>query len=103
MPSSDFFVRPERDVSRENILEPNELLVEVELPPSPPGARSRYAKIMDREAWTHAVVSVAAVLSIEEQICNDARIVLGGVAPIPWRVPESGGDAPRPESDTRAG
>jgi xanthine dehydrogenase YagS FAD-binding subunit len=42
---------------------------------------------MDREAWTHAVVSAAIVLEMDGDICKDARIVLGGVAPIPWRVP----------------
>jgi xanthine dehydrogenase YagS FAD-binding subunit len=42
---------------------------------------------MDREAWTHAVVSAAIVLEMDKQVCRSARIVLGGVAPIPWRLP----------------
>jgi xanthine dehydrogenase YagS FAD-binding subunit len=45
---------------------------------------------MDREAWTHAVVSAAIVLEMEkDQTCRSARIVLGGVAPIPWHVPDA--------------
>src|SRR6185369_13836865 len=47
-----------------------------------------YHKIMDREAWTHAVVSAAMVLEMDKQVCRSARVVLGGVAPIPWRLPE---------------
>jgi len=43
---------------------------------------------MDRQAWTHAVVSAAVVLEMDGPICRAARIVLGGVAPIPWRLPE---------------
>jgi xanthine dehydrogenase YagS FAD-binding subunit len=43
---------------------------------------------MDREAWTHAVVSAAIMLEMDKQTCRSARIVLGGVAPIPWRLPE---------------
>ena len=43
---------------------------------------------MDREAWTHAVVSAAVVLEMDQDVCRSARIVLGGVAPIPWRLPE---------------
>jgi xanthine dehydrogenase YagS FAD-binding subunit len=43
---------------------------------------------MDREAWTHAVVSAAIVLEMEKDVCRTARVVLGGVAPIPWRLPE---------------
>ena len=43
---------------------------------------------MDREAWTHAVVSAAIVLDMDKDVCRSARVVLGGVAPIPWRLPE---------------
>ena len=45
----------------------------------------------DREAWTHAVVSAAVVLTFDPSDrarCTDARVVLGGVAPVPWRLPE---------------
>ena len=44
--------------------------------------------MLDREAWTHAVVSAAIVLEMDRDVCRNARIVLGGVAPIPWRLPE---------------
>jgi len=44
--------------------------------------------VMDREAWTHAVVSAAIVLEMDQQVCRTAHVVLGGVAPIPWRLPE---------------
>ena len=44
---------------------------------------------MDREAWTHAIVSAAVVLEMDGAICRAARIVLGGVAPVPWRVPDA--------------
>ena len=43
---------------------------------------------MDREAWTHAIVSAAIVMEMDKNVCKSARIVLGGVAPIPWRLPE---------------
>ena len=42
---------------------------------------------MDGEAWTHAVVSAAVVIEMDNGACRKARLVLGGVAPIPWRVP----------------
>ena len=50
--------------------------------------RSTYYKVLDREAWTHAVVSAAIVLDMDKDVCRSARVVLGGVAPIPWRLPE---------------
>ena len=43
---------------------------------------------MDRQAWTHAVVSAAVVLEMQQDVCRTARVVLGGVAPIPWRLTE---------------
>ena len=87
VPAAEFFTLPSKDPARENVLEPDELLAEVILPPSPRGTRSLYTKILDREAWTHAVVSVAASARRRGAVFHDWRIVLGGVAPVPWRVP----------------
>ena len=42
--------------------------------------------MLDREAWTHAVVSVALALEMDGDRVRRAGVVLGGVAPIPWRV-----------------
>ena len=90
VPASEFFTPPRVDVSRENVLEANELLTEVELPPAPPGLRSTYAKVLDREAWTHAVASVALALVTRDDVVQQAAVVLGGVAPIPWQLPAVG-------------
>jgi xanthine dehydrogenase YagS FAD-binding subunit len=87
VPASDFFVLPQQDPARETILEPDEVLAGVQLMPGRTGRRSTYKKVFDRESWTHAVVSAAVVLDMDNKICRSARIVLGGVAPIPWRVP----------------
>ena len=43
-------------------------------------------KITDRAAWTHAEVSVAVVLHVEGERIRSASVVLGGVAPMPWRL-----------------
>jgi xanthine dehydrogenase YagS FAD-binding subunit len=85
--AADFFTLPTTNAARENVLAEDEALTGVVLPAAPPGIRSTYHKIMDREAWTHAVVSAAIVLQMEKDVCRNARVVLGGVAPIPWRVP----------------
>ena len=87
IPASNFFVLPQRTPARENLLADDEMLTGVELRTPRPGTRSLYHKVMDREAWTHAVVSTAIVLEMDKETCKSARIVLGGVAPIPWRVP----------------
>lgn len=88
VPASDFFQLPRVDAARENVLGKDEILTAIELPPAGPLHRSTYHKVLDRESWTHAVVSTALVLEIDQQICRSARVVLGGVAPIPWRLPK---------------
>lgn len=88
LPASEFFQLPRVDASRENVLGKEEILAAIQLPATRPGTRSTYHKVLDREAWTHAVVSAAIVLEMDQQICRSARIVLGGVAPIPWRLPK---------------
>lgn len=88
VPASEFFQLPRVDASRENVLSKDEVLTAVRLPAARPGTRSTYHKILDREAWTHAVVSAAIVLEMDRETCRSARIVLGGVAPIPWRLPK---------------
>ena len=87
--AADFFVLPKQNATHENALRDDELLASVSLPVPRPGTRSLFHKVMDREAWTHAVVSTAIVLEMDGAICKEARIVLGGVAPIPWRVPQA--------------
>ena len=84
--AGEFFVPPRVDLKRENVLEPGELLVGMTLPAEHGHRRGAYKKLMDREAWTHAVVSCALTLDMNGKVCRDARLVLGGVAPIPWRL-----------------
>lgn len=86
--AADFFVLPRQNASAENVLANDEVLTSVQIPAARAGTRSVYTKVLDREAWTHAVVSAAVVLQMDGSICRDARVVLGGVAPIPWRLPE---------------
>ncbi len=78
----------ERDVKAAEFFTPPTVDAAVTLPAARKGRRSTYHKVMDREAWTHAVVSAAVVLDMEKDTCRAARVVLGGVAPIPWRLPE---------------
>lgn len=107
VPAADFFVLPRRTPEKENVLTDGEVLASARLPQPRRGTRSAYHKVMDREAWTHAVVSAAVVLEMHGDICRAARIVLGGVAPIPWRVPEAesvlSGRRITPELAARAG
>jgi xanthine dehydrogenase YagS FAD-binding subunit len=88
VPAGEFFTLPAADASRENVLKDGEMLASITLPSARKNVRSTYHKVLDREAWTHAVVSAAILLEMEKDTCRSARVVLGGVAPIPWRLPE---------------
>jgi xanthine dehydrogenase YagS FAD-binding subunit len=86
LPLADFFVLPEDTLRHEVSVAEDELLLSVHLPPLPAGTRSTYLKAMDRKAWAFALVGVAAVLRMEGARVAEARLVLSGVAPIPWRA-----------------
>ncbi|MBI4464647.1 MAG: xanthine dehydrogenase family protein subunit M [Acidobacteria bacterium] len=85
LPLEQFFVLPTQNVRRENILKPGEILTEIQVLLQTPGTRSTYWKEMERDAWDFALVSVAAVVRAQDGKVDHARIVMGGVAPIPWR------------------
>ncbi len=83
---ADFFVPPTEERRTETVIRGNELIVSIQVPTVPSDTHSTYLKAMDRKVWAFALVGVAAVVRIEERVITEARLVLGGVAPVPWRV-----------------
>ncbi len=83
----DFFALPEANRRRETIIADDELLLSIHLPKPAPNTQSTYLKAMDRKVWAFALVGVAVVVQAAHGPVTDARIVLSGVAPIPWRLP----------------
>jgi len=69
-----------------NALEEGDIVTEIQVPPVRDKARQTFVKFRLREAIDFALVSVASVVCIENGICQDARIVLGAVAPRPLRA-----------------
>jgi len=86
VPFDRFFVTPKQDPTRENVLQPDEILVEIEVPNAPAAAKATYVKEMVRETWDFALCSVAAMVTVTNGVVRDARVVLGGVAPVPYRA-----------------
>jgi xanthine dehydrogenase YagS FAD-binding subunit len=86
IPLDRFFVLPEVDPTRENVLEQGELVTEVILPAPGSGLRSSYRKVRARRAWDFALVGVALGLRKDSGgTVSEARVVFSGVAPAPWR------------------
>jgi CO/xanthine dehydrogenase FAD-binding subunit len=69
-----------------NALEEGDIVTEIQVPAPRDGARQTFVKFRLREAIDFALVSVASVITTEDGICKDARIVLGAVAPRPVRA-----------------
>lgn len=86
IPLEGFFSLPSVNVRKENILESDEVLKEIKIPKAKNGERSTYHKLKERGTWDFAVVSVAVKGSVSERVFKEIKIVLGGVAPIPWRL-----------------
>jgi xanthine dehydrogenase YagS FAD-binding subunit len=83
---ADFHVPPAKDVRRETVLEPGELVTGVAIPAPPDGLVSTYRKIRARRSWDFALAGLALALAFDgEGKVSHARAVLSGVAPIPWR------------------
>lgn len=87
IPIAEFFVLPGDTPDLENCLKPAELIIAVELPPSPYAAHSWYLKLRDRRSYAFALVSAAAGVEVVDGVIASASVALGGVAAKPWRVP----------------
>jgi len=86
MPLEKFFVLPAVDYKRENILNPGEIVTEIYVPMPKLGSKGFYHKARERLAWDHAIVAVATIVESGAGVVRNARVVMGGVAPIPWRA-----------------
>jgi xanthine dehydrogenase YagS FAD-binding subunit len=90
MPLGEFFVLPEKDVRRETVLKEGEIVTEIQVPASPMAAKSTYLKFKERDSLDFAIAAVAAAVELgPDKTVRQARIVLGGVATIPWRCPNA--------------
>ena len=87
LPLAEFFTLPGAgDVTHENVLKPGELVTEIFVPASPLTARSTYLKFREKNSLDWALSSVAMAVEMDGTTVKSARVVLGGVAPIPWRA-----------------
>ncbi|PXA94276.1 molybdopterin dehydrogenase, partial [Nostoc sp. 3335mG] len=86
IPFGEFHRLPGDRPDLDTVLGAGELIVAIDLPPSPIAARSTYRKVRDRASYAFALVSVAAALDMDGDRIDDVRIALGGVAHKPWRA-----------------
>jgi xanthine dehydrogenase YagS FAD-binding subunit len=86
IPLEEFYTLPRVDVQKENILKTNEILKEIKIPQPDNEAKSTYVKFKERGTWDFALVSAAVSGVVSRKTFREIKIVMGGVAPIPWRL-----------------
>src|SRR5207248_3925544 len=83
----DFHRLPGNTPNIDTNLQADELITAVDLPPIPFATHSHYLKVRDRASYAFALVSVAAILDVDQsKNIKAVRIALGGVAHKPWRA-----------------
>lgn len=88
MTLDQLYALPQPDRRTETTLDRHDVIVGVRLPLQAPRTRSVYLKAMDRGAFALALAGVAALIRTSDDGARiaHARLVLSGVAPIPWRA-----------------
>jgi xanthine dehydrogenase YagS FAD-binding subunit len=84
-----YWIGPGIDITRMNVLKPNELLVAVRIPATMAGAQFYFEKVRDRQVWDFPLVNVAAAIKPDVSSrgnIGDSRIVVNAVAATPKRL-----------------
>lgn len=86
---TDFHRLPGNMPEKDNTLDSKEIITSVEIPNNNFTKNIHYLKVRDRSSYAFALVSVAVGLDIKNNVINDARLAMGGVAHKPWRLTET--------------
>jgi xanthine dehydrogenase YagS FAD-binding subunit len=89
VPMGEFHLLPGKTPHLETVVQPGEYITYVTVPKSPFAAHSAYGKLRDRASYEFALASAAAALELEGHRMRAVRLVLGGVATKPRRLPEA--------------
>jgi xanthine dehydrogenase YagS FAD-binding subunit len=84
---ADFYRLPGSTPNVENDLRAGELITEVIVPRLDWAQNSTYVKVRDRQSYEFALCSAAVALDVQDGRIADARIAVGGVGTVPWRLP----------------
>jgi xanthine dehydrogenase YagS FAD-binding subunit len=89
MPLEKFFVLPTENVMTENVLEAGDIVTRIDVPKPAAGTKSHYLKLKHRESFDWALSGAAVALTMNGKTVKEARVILSGVAPVPWRAKEA--------------
>jgi xanthine dehydrogenase YagS FAD-binding subunit len=84
--AEDYWIGPGIDITRMNVLQPNELLVAIRIPATMAGAQFYFEKVRDRQVWDFPLVNVAAAIKPNGSNIGESRLVVNAVAATPRRL-----------------
>jgi xanthine dehydrogenase YagS FAD-binding subunit len=84
--AEDYFVGPDIDITRLNILQPGDLLTAIRIPSTWAGAQFYFEKVRDRNVWDFALMNVASAILLSGDTIGRARIAVNGAAARPLRL-----------------
>ena len=88
LPLEKFYVIPKTEAEREHDLRPEEIVTEV-IVPSPKGVKAAHYEIRQKAAFDWPLAVAAVALKINGSTIESSRVVIGYVAPVPWRSVEA--------------
>jgi xanthine dehydrogenase YagS FAD-binding subunit len=86
IPLEKFFVVPKTEQQREHDLKPDEMVIEIVVPPAN-GVHTAAYEIRQKESFDWPYATAAVALTMDGNTVKSARVVLGHVAPVPWVSP----------------
>ncbi|HEY3627074.1 MAG TPA: FAD binding domain-containing protein [Terracidiphilus sp.] len=85
----DFYVRPDANPHKFNVMEDGELLTAVKIPKPAPGTKSAYQKYGEKESHDWAIADAGIVLEMDGDTCKRAAVAMGAASPVVRRSPEA--------------
>jgi xanthine dehydrogenase YagS FAD-binding subunit len=86
LPLAEFFVTTVQRLYQENVMERDEVITALTVPPVPAATKQVFLKSRIRQADEFSLAAVALTAQVKSGTCVDCRIVLGGVSPRPYRA-----------------
>ena len=84
--AEDYWIGPGTDITRMNVLAPNELLTSIRIPATWAGAKFYFEKVRDRQVWDFPLVNVASAIKPNGGNIGEIRLVVNAVAARPRRL-----------------
>jgi xanthine dehydrogenase YagS FAD-binding subunit len=84
--AEDYFLGPEIDITRMNILHPGHLLTAIRIPSAWAGAKFYFEKVRDRNVWDFPLLNVASAMTLSGDTIQRIRLSVNGAAARPLRL-----------------